>query len=126
MRSISRRLSITLTITTVVTSLCAYGWIYLQARSTENALRERALLDQAELIANYLVLDEEGEPQLHLPERVTEAYGHPDNSLRYAVREFDGQILFSSGMSVGPMPNFGLWARTTYDYDPDGPGPVHM
>src|SRR5262245_34830420 len=126
MRSISQRLSISLTITTVATSLCAFGWIYLQARSTENALRERALLDQATLIANYLVIDEDGEPRLQLPAQVIEAYLHPDNSLRYAVREIDGQILFSSGPSVGPMPKFGLWAQTVYDYDPDGPGPVHM
>jgi signal transduction histidine kinase len=126
MRSISQRLSISLTITTVVTSLCAFGWIYLQARSTENALRERTLLDQARLIANYLVVDKDGAVQLPLPATITEAYRHPDNSLRYAVREQNGQIVFSSGLSVGPMPIFGLWAQTVYNYDPDGPGPVHM
>jgi signal transduction histidine kinase len=126
MRSIAQRLSISLTITTIVTSLCAYGWIYLQARSTENALRERVLLDQARLIANYLVIDESGVPQLQLPVRIADAYRHPNESHRYAVREQSGEVLFSSGLSVGPVPNFSLLAQAVYNYDPDGPGPVHM
>ncbi len=55
MLSISRRVSISLVITTIVTSLCGYGWIYRQSRLTEKALRERALLGQAEQIANHLL-----------------------------------------------------------------------
>src|SRR5262249_10936748 len=56
MPSISRRVFISLAITTVVTSLCAYGWIYWEAKLTENVLRQRALLDQANLVAAYLRL----------------------------------------------------------------------
>ena len=62
MRSISWRIFVRLAITTVLMSMFAYGWIYWQAQSTEIAVRQRALLDQAKHIASYLHLDERGEP----------------------------------------------------------------
>ena len=126
MRSISLRISFSLTIATIVTSICAYGWIYVQARSTEEALRDRALLDQARLIANYLVIDADSPPALQLPAPISNAYERPGSSYRYAVRDQSGRVLFGLGPSVGPIPAFDRLAQTVYDYDPDGPGPVHM
>jgi signal transduction histidine kinase len=125
MHSISRRISVSLVITTLVTSFCAYGWIYLQARSSENALRERALLDQARLIASYLVSGQDGAPALDLPPRLADAYSPSGDSRRYGVRNQSGRLLFGSGPSVGAVPQFGQMIQTVYDYDPDGPGPVH-
>ena len=47
MHSISWRIFVRLAITTVLTSMFAYGWIYWQAQSTEIAVRQRVLLNQA-------------------------------------------------------------------------------
>src|SRR5712671_5587797 len=127
MRSISRRIFVSLAITTVVTSLFAYAWVDLQARSTEQALRERALLEQANLIVDHLTSGENGAPALDLPKRLSDAYARSAGSHRFAVRDQNEQLLFGSGPEIGPIPSFGgQLTQTVYDYDPDGPGPVHM
>jgi signal transduction histidine kinase len=126
MRSISRRIFVSLAITTVLTSLCAYAWVDLQARSTERALRERALLEQANIVADHLAIGDNGAPVLDLPKRVSDAYARSAGSHRFAVRDQNAQLLFGSGPEIGPIPTFGPHTQTVYDYDPDGPGPVHM
>jgi signal transduction histidine kinase len=126
MYSISRRIFVSLAVTTMVTSLCAYGWIYREAKVTEHALRQRALLDQASLIASHLALDESGEPVLNLPTQLTDNYKSSAGYDRYAIRDQNGSLLFGSGPSTGPLPLFGQLTQTAYDYDPDGPGPRHM
>jgi len=97
MHSISRRVFISLAITTVVTSLCAYGWIYWEAKLTENVLRQRALLDQANLVAAYLRLDDSGAPVLELPIQLSEAYKSSTGYHRYAVRD---HVAFSGAVAV--------------------------
>jgi signal transduction histidine kinase len=42
------------------------------------------------------------------------------------VRAESGELLLSSGRSTRPLPTFHQSTQTTYDYDPDGPGPRHM
>src|SRR6266446_6310233 len=96
MQSIFRCIFLRLAITTVITTLVAYGWIYWQAQSTEIAVRQRALLDQTKLIASYLVLDERGEPALNLPPALVEAYKSTTGYHRYAVRDQTGEVLFGS------------------------------
>jgi signal transduction histidine kinase len=124
--SISRRIFISLAITTVVTSLCAYGWIYWEAKLTESVLRQRALIDQANLLAAYLTVDESGAPILKLPAQLSEAYKSSTGFHRYAIRDHAGTLLFGSGPATRPLSQLAEATQTVYDYDPDGPGPRHM
>ena len=126
MHSISWRIFVRLAITTVLTSMFAYGWIYWQAQSTEIAVRQRVLLNQAKHIASYLVLNERGEPALNLPEPIADSYKATTGSQRYAIRDQAGTILFGSGPETGPLSLFRQLTQAAYDYDPDGPGPLHM
>src|SRR5882757_5737031 len=126
MHSISQRILVRLAITTVLTSMVAYGWIYWQAQSTEIAVRQRVLLDQAKLIASYLVLDERGSPALNLPTQIADGYKTATGYHRYAIRDQAGEILFGSGPATGPLALFDQLTQMAYDYDPDGPGPLHM
>jgi signal transduction histidine kinase len=126
MRSISWRIFVRLAITTVLMSMFAYGWIYWQAQSTEIAVRQRVLLNQAKQIANYLILDERGEPALKLPQAIVDSYRSTTGAQRYAIRDQDGAVLFGSGRTTGPLHLFRQLTQAAYDYDPDGPGPLHM
>jgi signal transduction histidine kinase len=126
MHSISRRIFVRLAITTVLMSIFAYGWIYWQGQSTEIAVRQRVLLNQAKQIASYFVLDERSEPALKLPQAIADSYRSTIGSQRYAIRDQAGTILFGSGPATGPLPLFRQLTQAAYDYDPDGPGPLHM
>jgi signal transduction histidine kinase len=126
MRSISWRIFVRLAITTVLMSMVAYGWVYWQAQSTEIAVRQRVLLNQAKHIASYLALDDRGEPILNLPQPIANSYKSTTGSQRYAIRDQAGTILFGSGRATGPLPFFRQLTQAAYDYDPDGPGPLHM
>ena len=123
--SLLRRITVSLTITMLIASLCAFGWLYLKARWTDIALREHTLLDQAKVIASYLVVDSNGSVDLDLPPRLAEAYTGPESRYRYAIRDASGQFLFDGGMTVGPLPAFSDRGGKLYDYDPDGNGPLH-
>jgi signal transduction histidine kinase len=124
--SLLRRITISLSITIVLAAACTYGWLYLKARSTEIALREETLFDQAKVIARYLMVNSSGVVELDVPPRLAEAYTSPRASFRYAVRDERGQLLFTSGSSVAPLPTLTKYLHELYDYDPDGPGPLHI
>jgi signal transduction histidine kinase len=124
--SLTRQITLGLTATMLVASLCAFGWLYLKTEWTDAALRKETLLDQAKVIAGYLTVDDEGKVQLDLPPRLSEAYSSPDSRYRYAVRDANGQYLFDGGMTVAPLPAFARSSRKFYDYDPDGTGPLHV
>ena len=124
--SLLRRIMISLSITMLMAAACTYGWLYLKARSTEISLREETLLDQAKVIAGYLVVSATGAVELDLPPRLAEAYNSPKGSFRYAVRDEREQLIFTSGPSVAPLPVLRKYLHKLYDYDPDGPGPLHM
>ena len=124
--SITQRISLGLTATMLAASLCAFGWLYLKTEWTDAVLRKETLLDQARVIAGYLKSDDKNSMSLDLPPRLSEAYSGPDSHYRYAVRDENGQYLFDSGMKVAPLPAFGHNHRKFYNYDPDGPGPLHV
>ena len=124
--SITRRISLGLTATMLVASLCALGWLYLKTEWTDATLRKETLLDQARVIAGYLSIGANNSISLDLPPRLSEAYSGPESHYRYAVRDENGQYLFDSGMRLAPVPAFGKNHRQFYDYDPDGPGPLHV
>jgi hypothetical protein len=62
--SLLRRITVSLTITTLIAGFCTYGWLYLKARSTEISLRGETLLDRARNIAAYIVINKGGELEL--------------------------------------------------------------
>ena len=124
--SLTRQITLGLTATMLVASLCAFGWLYLKTEWTDAALRNETLLDQAKVIAGYLAVDDKGTVQLDLPPRLSEAYSGPDSRYRYAVRDANGQYLFDGGMTVAPLPALARSRRKFYDYDPDGTGPFHV
>ena len=124
--SISRRIVVSLAVTTVIAGFCEYGWLYLKAASTASALRERTLIQQARDIAGFLVIDGNDKVDLVLPARLAEAYNNSESAYHYTVREEHGALIFTSGPSVGPLPVFNNRRQTVFDYDPDGPGPLHV
>ncbi|AMN38493.1 sensor histidine kinase [Rhodoplanes sp. Z2-YC6860] len=122
--SISRRIVISLAVTTVLAAICEYGWLYLKARSTAASLRERTLLEQAKDISAFLVIDSNGNPDLTLPARLAEAYNNSASTYHYTVRDGRGTLIFTSGPSVSPLPVFKGHPHAMYHYDPDGSGPL--
>ena len=124
--SLTGKITIGLTATMLVASLCAFGWLYLKTEWTDAALRKETLLDQAKVIAGYLALNDKGTVQLNLPPRLSEAYSSPDSRYRYAVRDANGQYLFDGGVTIAPLPVLKHGHRKFYDYDPDGTGPLHV
>lgn len=123
-KSISRRIVISLAITTIVACVCEYGWLYLKARATALNLRQQSLLDQAAVIGGHIKIDRNGNAELNLPVRLAEAYDNSNSPYRYAVRNQYGNLIFTSGPSVGPLPSFNEEETGVYQYDPDGPGPA--
>jgi hypothetical protein len=118
--SLSRRITIGLTVTILFAGLSSFGWLYLKTKWTDLALREQTLLDQARVIASYLKLDGSNSITLNLPPRLAEAYSNPESLYRYAIRDESGQYLFDSGAAVAPLAAFSRSRRKLYDYDPDG------
>lgn len=124
--SLSRRITIGLTSTMVVASLCAFGWLYLKAEWTDIGLRKQTLLDQARVIASYLTVNENGAVEFNLPARLAEAYTSPNGPYRYAVRDANGQLIFDGSAAVGPLPALSGRGGKLYGYDPDGTGSLHI
>ena len=117
--SLSRRITVGLTVTMVAASLCAFGWLYLKAEWTDTGLRKQTLLDQARVIASYLTVNKNGSVEINLPARLADAYNSPDGLYRYAVRDANGQFVFDGGAAVGPLPALSNSERKLYDYDPE-------
>jgi signal transduction histidine kinase len=124
--SLMRRITLALTATMLIASLCGFGWLYFKTEWTDAALGKQTLLDQARVIARYLSIDGKNRISLDLPPRLAEAYSSPESAFRYAVRDGDGQYIFDGGMAVAPLPAFAKSHLKLYDYDPDGPGPLHV
>jgi signal transduction histidine kinase len=124
--SLQRRIAVSLTITTLIAGLCTYGWLYLKTRSTEIWLRGETLLDRAQNIAGYIVVNTNGAFELNLPPRLSDVYINPKSSYRYAVRDESGQLVFTSALRVRPLSPIKSPEGELYDYDPDGAGPLHM
>jgi signal transduction histidine kinase len=124
--SLLQRITVVLTITIVAAGVCAFGWLYFKTKWVDATLHKEALLDQARVIASFLVANENGSIELDLPPRLAEAYNNPESSYRYAVRDASGRILFDVGPLVGPLPVFSNRKYKVYNYDPDGTGPFNI
>jgi signal transduction histidine kinase len=122
--SLQRRIIVRLALATVAAIVAGYGWLYLKASATEAALRNQTLVEQARDIARHLSEDSDGAVTLKLPPPLAEAYDDPRGAYHYAVRDDHGRLIYSSIGQVNPLlPTAG---KQTYDYDPDGPGPLHV
>ena len=86
-RSLARKIITRLMITTLVGTGVAYGWLYLKAAHVQNYLEQRALVQQAREISDFIVVGEDGPLTLDLPPRLSEAYNSVKSSYRYAVRD---------------------------------------
>lgn len=115
-----------LTVTIVVAGVCAFGWLYFKTKWVDTTLHQETLLDQARVIASYLVVNKNGSVKLDLPPPLAEAYSSQEGSYSYAVRDASGQFLFDAEPLVGPLPVFSKRHYEVYNYDPDGTGPFNV
>jgi signal transduction histidine kinase len=114
-RSLARKIITRLMITTLVGTGVAYGWLYLKATRVQNYLEQRALVQQAREISDFIVIGEDGAATLNLPPRLSEAYNSIKSSYRYAVRDDAGRIVAASGRGVGPLPLLLGTQRRSYE-----------
>src|SRR5712671_321585 len=104
-----------LMITTLVGTGVAYGWLYLKASRVQNYLEQRALVQQAREISDFIAINQDGSIALNLPPRLSEAYNSVKSGYRYAVRDEAGRIVAASGRGVGPLPMLLGNQRRTYE-----------
>jgi signal transduction histidine kinase len=115
--SLSRRIIIRLTATSLVATGVAYGWLYLKQRHVESYLNQRTLAQQAREISSFISVGEGGSIELNLPSELLEAYTSPGSRYHYAVRDEAGRTVASSGRRIGPVPQFvEAQKRQAYEY----------
>ncbi len=102
--SLAHKIIKRLMIMTLVGTGVAYGWLYIKAAHVQNYLEQRALVQQAREISDFISIGENGSVVLNLPPRLSEAYNSVKSSYRYAVRDSGGRIVAASGRGVGPVP----------------------
>jgi len=113
--SISQKIIIRLAITTLVATAAAYGWLYAKAARVHDYLDQRALVQQAREISDFISVDPSGAFELNLPPRLSEAYNSVKSSYRYAVRDQAGRIVATSGRGIGPLPRLAGTPNRTYE-----------
>jgi len=114
-KSLAHKIIQRLMITTLVGTGVAYGWLYLKATHVQSYLEQRALVQQAREISDFIAVGENGDVVLNLPPRLSEAYNSVKSSYRYAVRDEAGRIVAASGRGVGPLPLLSGGQRRTYE-----------
>lgn len=120
--SLASRITVRLTVTTLIAASVAYGWLYIKQSRVASYLRERSLTLQAQEIASYLAIGADGSTYLNLPSKLSEAYNNPGSFYRYAVHDQSGRIVAASGRRVGPVPELiERQDRNFYSYKA-GPG----
>lgn len=120
--SLSSRIIIRLTLTTLVSTAVAYGWLYIKQIRVDDYLQQRTLVRQAQEISSFISVSPDGSIDVDMPSKLSEAYNSPGSRYRYAVRDEAGRVVATSGRRVGPLPRF-LEAqdRSIYEYkvEPD-------
>ena len=101
--SLAEKIIKRLMLTTLVGTCVAYGWLYLKAVHVQTYLEQRALLQQAREISDFIAVDGAGAVALNLPPRLSEAYNSVKSGYRYAVRDEGGRIVAASGRGIGPI-----------------------
>jgi signal transduction histidine kinase len=113
--SLAHKIITRLMITTLVGTGVAYGWLYLKAAHVQSYLEQRALVQQAREISDFIAVGEDGTVALDLPPRLSESYNSVESSYRYAVRDGAGRIVAASGRGIGPLPLLMGSQRRTYE-----------
>ncbi|HLH97226.1 MAG TPA: HAMP domain-containing sensor histidine kinase [Xanthobacteraceae bacterium] len=121
--SLARKIILRLMLTTLVGTAVAYGWLYLKASHVQSYLEQRALVQQAREIADFVGVSGDGSLTLTLPPRLSEAYNSIDSSYRYAVRDEAGRIVAASSRGIGPLPLRTAKERRVYE---QGSGESHV
>ena len=80
--SLAEKIIKRLMLTTLVGTCVAYGWLYIKAVHVQTYLEQRALLQQAREISDFIAVDGAGAVALNLPPRLSEAY----NSVKSGYR----------------------------------------
>jgi signal transduction histidine kinase len=121
--SLAHKIIMRLMVTTLVGTGVAYGWLYLKAMHVQSYLEQRALVQQAREISDFIAVDADGAVALDLPPRLSEAYNSVKSSYRYAVRDGAGRIVAASGRGIGPLPLLMGSQRRTYE---ENSGDTHI
>ena len=87
----------------VITAIFMPLVLYLFLKSTTNDLHQQAMRDQADLVAHYLVLGENGSLTLELPPALQDLYSQAYGRYAYAVLDDAGRVLFSSLKDRAPI-----------------------
>lgn len=90
---------IALVITAIVMPVVLY-WFF---RWAANDLHDRAMSEQAQLVAHYLVLGADGSWGLDLPPALEDIYSQAVGRYSYAVVDDTGRVLFSSRENRSPI-----------------------
>jgi hypothetical protein len=67
MMSISQKIILRLAVTTLVATAVAYGWLYVKAARVQDYLDQRALVQQAREISDFISVNANGSFELNLP-----------------------------------------------------------
>ncbi|HLO77070.1 MAG TPA: HAMP domain-containing sensor histidine kinase [Magnetospirillum sp.] len=124
--SLLTRIILRLSLTTVATVACAYGWLWYEFTYTTGALRDKSLIETARMIADAIRQGPDG-PVLPLPATIIDGYRQSKGVHGFSVKDrTTGQVLFAEGADTGPIPRKVEEDEdgSLYQYDPDGPGPA--
>ena len=117
--SLSNRIIVRVTITTLVATGVTYGWLYLKQSHVQDYLGERALVRQAEEIADFISTNDDGSIDLKLPPRLSESYNSPGSRYRYAIQDDAGRIVAASGRGIGPLAE-SMYGQNQHTYKSEG------
>src|SRR5438128_11775565 len=95
-RSIFSRIIFLHVIALIITAIFMPLVLYYFFKWAANDLHDRAMREQAELVAHYLTLRADGSWTLDLPPALKDIYSQAVGRYAYAVVDENGQALFSS------------------------------
>ena len=86
-----------------ITSICMPLALYLLLSAAANDLHNRALRENADTVARYLVVRNDGSWALELPLGLKELYAESYGRYAYAILDAGGRVLFSSLKDGAPI-----------------------
>jgi len=95
-KSIFSRIIFLHVIVVVITAIFMPFGLYWFLKSAASDLQHQAMREQADLVANYLVLRPNGQWELDLPPALQDLYSQAYGRYAYAVLDSSGKVLFSS------------------------------
>ena len=102
-KSIFSRIIFLHVIAMVITAIFMPLGLYWFLKSAANDLHDRAMREQADLVANYLVLGPDGRWALELPSALQDLYSEAYGRYAYAMLDGEGRVLFASHQDLSPV-----------------------